>query len=279
MKKKKDILSLKLKLCALALSSTLSLTGCLGREVAMNSSIEHTTLDQNNVDDVKNGTTQIIKVPNNDFNLVVNYKFNLCQNERWTITDDKDIVMEINTENLSEGTQVYIDNIHTDTKIVSYSPYSNGVLQDTMDDRIHNSLMLGFPISNDESYVGVNHIEGQNDTFISGYSYGGNGYSSGSISQRRRLESEYLESGVYANEISSVIDLIIVDENNVTSCVSVNSDISVPVWPFTKYVDDGTVYYNYYYYDDNSTKIKKLSEEKYNEFINNKDSNYQKTLK
>ena len=201
----------------------------------------------------------------------------MCQNERWTITDDKDIVMEINTENLSDGT--YIDNIHTDTEIVSYSPYSNGGLQDTMDDRIHNSLMLGFPISNDESYVGVNHIEGQNDTFISGYSYGGNGYSSGSISQRRRLESEYLESGVYANEISSVIDLIIVDENNVTSCVSVNSDISVPVWPFTKHVDDdGTVYYNYYYYD-NSTKIKKLSEEKYNEFINNKDSNYQKTLK
>lgn len=44
MKKKKDLLSLKLKLCALALSNTLTLTGC-EREIAMNSSIEHTTLD------------------------------------------------------------------------------------------------------------------------------------------------------------------------------------------------------------------------------------------
>ena len=279
MKKKKDLL--KLKLCTLALSSALAttLTGCK-REVATNSGIEKSILDQTDINNIENGTTQTIQVPNNNFNLIVNYKFDLGENEKWTITDDKDIIMEINTENLKEGMNVYIDNIHTDTKIVSYSPYCNGILQDTMDDRIHNSLMMGFPISNDTSYIGSNHIEGQNDTFISGYSYGGNGYYSGTINQQRRLESEYLMSGVYANEISSVIDLIIVDENNVTSCVSVNSDISIPVWPFVKVVDGQDVYYYYYYYDNNSNKTvkEKLSEEEYDDFISNNDI-YQKTLK
>lgn len=38
----------------------------------------------------------------------------------------------------------------------------NGILQDTMDDRIHNSLMLGFPISDDVCHIGINQIEGQN---------------------------------------------------------------------------------------------------------------------
>ncbi len=278
MEKKKDLLALKLKLITFAFSGALTvpLTGC-AHEIATNSDIEYSILDQNDIDDIESGTTQIIKVPNNDFNLVVNYKFDLNENEKWTICDDKDIIMEINTENLRDGMKVYIDNIHTDTTIVSYSPYSNGILQDTMDDRIHNSLMLGFPISNDTSYVGSNHIEGQNETFISGYSHGGNGYSNGTITQRRRLESEYLESGVHANQISSVIDLIIIDENGTISCVSVNSDIYVPAWPFIKFVSNGEVYYNYYYFENNKTKVKKLSEKEYNEFTDS-GNNYQKTI-
>ena len=278
MEKKKDLLALKLKLITFAFSGALTvpLTGCT-QEIATNTDIEYSILDQNDIDSIESGTTQIIKVPNNDFNLVVNYKFDLNENEKWTICDDKDIIMEINTENLRDGMKVYIDNIHTDTTIVSYSPYSNGILQDTMDDRIHNSLMLGFPISNDTSYVGSNHIEGQNETFISGYSHGGNGYSNGTITQKRRLESDYLESGVHANQISSVIDLIIIDENDTISCVSVNSDIYVPAWPFVKFVSNGEVYYNYYYFENNKTKVKKLSEEEYNEFTDS-GNNYQKTI-
>ena len=62
--------------------------------------------------------------------------------------------------------KVYIDNIHTDTSICSYYAQIDGVMQDTMDDRIHNSLILGFSISDTNSYRGINQIEGQNDTFV-----------------------------------------------------------------------------------------------------------------
>ena len=276
MKNKKVILELKRKLYALALASSISttLSGC-STEIATNNNVEYSTLDQMNENDIKNGISQTIKVPNNDFNLVVSYKFNLSENQRWTICDNKELIMEISTQKLNNKTKVYIDNIHTDTSICSVISYYDSILQDTMDDKIHNSLMLGFPISNDLSYIGINEIEGQNETFIRGYSYGYNGYNSGSIEEKRRTESNYLENGVYANEINSVIDLIIIDENNNTNCVSVPSKIKINVWPFVKFEDINGTYYNYYFSVGNTVYKQKLTEEEYQEYIN---GNKPKTL-
>ena len=159
----------------------------------------------------------------------------------------KQINTEIRTDGLAAGTQVYIDNVHTDTTICSYYPQVDGITQDTMDDRIHNAQMLGFPIADDNAYLEINQIEGQNETFIRGFVHGYNGMSSGSISERRRVESDYLGSGVFANKITSIIDLIIVNGEEIT-CVSVPSEVQVSVWPFIKMQkDDGTVYYKYYY--------------------------------
>ena len=271
MKNKKDLL--RIKLCALALSSALetTLVGCSeNRESATNENVDHLTLDQTNTDDIENGVTQVLQVPNNDFSLVVNYKFDLLDNEKWTLCDDKNIIMEICTKNLKKGMKVYIDNVHTDTSVMAYENYFNGILQDTMDDRIHNSLMQGFPISNSVSYVGTNHIEGQNDSFIAGFTYGLGGYlSSGSVYERRRLESDYLSHGVYANKISSVIDLIIVNEDEVTSCVSVSSSLVVPIWPFVKFIKKDEEYYNYYYEENGKAQTKKISLEEYYFLTNN----------
>ena len=279
MKNKRDLL--RIKLYALALSSVLStsLVGCsANKESATNEEVDHLTLDQTKMNDIENGVMQVLQVPNNDFSLVINYKFDLLENEKWTVCDDKNIIMEVCTKNLKKGMKVYIDNVHTDTSIMAYENYLNGILQDTMDDRIHNSLMLGFPISNDVSYVGSNHIEGQNDTFIEGYTYGIGGYmSSGEIYERRRLESDYLSQGVYANKISSVIDLIIIDENDVTSCVSVSSSLVVPIWPFVKFANNDQEYYKYYYEENGKIKIKKLSSEEYSFLTNNGD--YARALK
>ena len=74
-----------------------------------------------------------------------------------------------------------------------------------MDDRVHNAQMVGFPISDTNTYSNVNSIEGQNQTFMQGSFYGFNGYSSGSISEKRYVESDYLSGGVYANKINSVV--------------------------------------------------------------------------
>ena len=106
----------------------------------------------------------------------------------------------------------------------------DGITQDSMDDRIHNSQLIGFPISDTMVYNGVNAIEGSNQTFISGSFYGFYGYTNGSISERRYTEEDYMEAGVYANKIQAVYDLLIKDgdEPNFRN-VSVPSDFLVSV--------------------------------------------------
>lgn len=241
-----------------------TLTGCMEREVSTNANTSYDVIDTTSNEALENGITQIIDVPGESFKLVVNYQCELQEDERWTVTSDKQINTEIRTDGLPVGTQVYIDNVHTDTTICSYYPQVDGVTQDTMDDRIHNAQMLGFPISDSNAYVGINQIEGQNETFISGFVHGYNGYSSGSISEKRFLESDYLEKAVYANKITSIIDLIIVKGEEMT-CVSVPSEVQVSVWPFIeRQKSDGTKYYRYYYLKDNGTMTyEELSEDEY----------------
>jgi len=148
----------------------------------------------------------------------------------WRITANKDLHMLIKTEGLPSNLKVYIDNIHIDTSIVSTNAYFDGILQDTMDDRIHNSLMLGFPISDTISYFGTNEIEGQNTEFIEGSCYAYNGTGGGSVTSKRYLESNYLEKGCWANKISAAIGLLIEDVNTgEIRGVDVKSDLQVKV--------------------------------------------------
>lgn len=91
--------------------------------------------------------------------------------------------------------------------------------------------MLGFPISNDIYYYGVNAIEGCNQEFIQGVTYGLNGYYSGSMTSERYTENDYInEYGVYGNKIQIVYDLLIKkkDEKDFSN-VSVSTDFVVEV--------------------------------------------------
>lgn len=243
---------------------SISLAGCSEREVSTNANTSYDIIDTTDTDALEEGITQILDVPGEDFKLVVQYNCELQDDERWTVTSDKQLNMEVRTDGLASDTKVYIDNIHTDTTICSYYPQIDGITQDTMDDRIHNSLMIGFSISDSNSYSGINQIEGQNETFIQGFVHGYNGYTSGSVEEKRFLESDYLEKGVNANKISSIIDLIVVRENE-ERFVSVKSEVQVSVWPFIQIQkDNGEIYYRYYYLKDNGEMTyDELSEDEY----------------
>lgn len=240
------------KLISFALAlSLLSGCGSFSEVTSDKSGMDMLTTNNENVDsDLTGGVVQVKDVDNEDFKLVIEYVYE--EGLEWKVTDTKHLCMTIKTKGLKDGLEVYIDNVHTDTSIVSTKPLFDGILQDTMDDRIHNSLMLGFPISDTISYVGCNVIEGQNSEFLEGYTHGYNGYSSGSIETKRYLESDFLEKGVYANQIDSVIDLIIVDTNiGKTRTVSVFSNLLVEVYnkvAFIETIKDET-YYVVYEYD------------------------------
>jgi len=223
-------LNVKRAFCALALTGTMALctfafTGC--DAVVYDDNIEsvYDVIDSQG-ENVKI-LPQVLEVPGEDFKLIVEYSLDEDSSKKWTITDNKKLFTKVYTEGLPEGVKVYIDNIHTDTSIVATRETMNGILQDTMDDRIHNSLMYGFPISDDTCFYGVNVIEGQNDTFIKGSFHGFNGYSSGSVEEKRYTEKKYLENGVYANKISSAYGLLIQKGNDEPYGVDVSSDVVV----------------------------------------------------
>ena len=221
-------LNIRKKFCALALAGTMALTmgGCMDPVVYDSSIEEHYDVIDSQGENVEI-LPQIVDVPGENFKLVIEYSLDESASKKWTITDNKKIYTKVYTQGLPEGVKVWIDNVHTDTSVVASKDAMNGILQDTMDDRIHNSLMYGFPISDTTCFYGVNIIEGQNDTFISGSYRGFKNYSSGEISEQRYTEEDYLEEGVYGNMISSVYGLLIQVGNNEPYGVDVLSDIVV----------------------------------------------------
>ncbi len=236
-----------------------TLAGCTSQELSHH--VTYDTIDTN--DSSIEHVVQELDVPGENFKLYVNYNCRLENGRKWTITDNKLLEMEIYTSPLEEGTEVYIDNIHSDTSIICYTKKNDGVLQDTMDDRIHNSIAVGFPISDKITYYGINEIEGQNDTFIRGYGYTYHGTGSTTVEERRRLESEYLADGVYGNKIDSVIDLLIHKkgmEDGVYRAVSIPSTLAVRCCNYVQILEsDGSITYQVYYVDNNGQVQKDIT--------------------
>lgn len=201
------------KLCMVGTSFSLlatTLTGCGETELATNRVNSDSIVHFNQLENFFTGGIQeIVQVPGEDWSLVIEYSGQLEDSEYWTITDNKELHMKIYTQGLPEGYKVYINDIHSDTSIVARQKQMDGITQDTMDDGIHGTDLLGYPISDMTCCYITNAIEGQNDDFISGSVIGFQSYTSGTVQQQRFLESDYLEKGVIANQVSSIFGLLV----------------------------------------------------------------------
>lgn len=241
---------------SMILMSTAVVSGCNAKTVTEDVTEIYSTIDSN--DESGKIDPQIVDVAGEDFKLVIENSIDKSD-KKWRITSNKQILTRINTKDLPADTKVWIDNIHTDTYIISTTEEMHGIKQDSMDDHSHSEQVLGFPISDTISYYGYNEIEGQDKDFIEGSSYGFNGYSSGTIEQRRHSESEYLEETVYANEISSVYDLWIQKGDQEPYMTTAKSTIVVLVCNEVTKEEDGKV--KVYRYDRNG-ECKDITDEK-----------------
>lgn len=205
-----------------------SLTGCISSEVVTDNATEiYKTIDSNNTNEEIE--PQIVNVEGEKFKLVAKYYLDQENSKDWHITANKELYIEVYTKDLPKDTKIWIDNIHTDTYIVATTEAMNSIKQDSMDDHSHANAMLGFPISDEVKYHGIIEIEGQDSEFIEGSSFGFNGYSSGTVTQRRHSESEFLEKTVYANEITSVFDLWVQKGDNEPYMTAAKSSVVVLV--------------------------------------------------
>ena len=212
----------------LVLTST-TLVGCVNKEEAIIE--EYDVVEQDNEQNLNAGLTQKLEVPGETFTLITKYSCDSSSQRAWRVTSDKFLYLNVYTEGLSDDTIVYIDNIHIDTCIKSKYAAFDGIQQDTMDDHVHSSQLIGFPIGNDMDYYGVFSIEGMNQTFIEGTMHGYQNYTSGSVTQQRYTEKDYVEEWkVYANKFQVVYDLLVKGPNDIDfRNVSVATEFIVPI--------------------------------------------------
>lgn len=265
MKKGIKIQNLKLgsikKMCMVGTSFTLlatTLTGCGETELATNRVDSDSIVHFNQLENFFTGGIQeIVQVPGEDWSLVIEYSAQLEDSEYWTITDNKELHMKIYTQGLPEGYKVYINDIHSDTTIVAKQNRMNGITQDTMDDGVHGTNLLGYPISDTTCCYIINEIEGQNDDFISGSVMGFQSYTSGTVQQQRFQESDYLEKGVIANQVSSIFGLLVKGPNDTDfRGIDVDDEINISVYPKVSFLDDnGNVYEVEYQTDENGNVV------------------------
>jgi hypothetical protein len=139
--------------------------------------------------------------------------------------------MTVHTSGLAEGQTVYIDNTHIDVSIKAELEQANGMMQDTMDDRIHNSLLYGFYINDKTNYINSFAISGLNETLIEGWGFVFGTYGSASISEKRLTEYNLKYSTLaYANKVQVVYDLLIKNKDDTEfHSASVMSEFIIPV--------------------------------------------------
>lgn len=250
----------KTRLASIILAGSIistTLSGCGKIEKASDKS-QYDILDTNLESDsqLSNGVIQELDVPGEDFKLIIEY---YSGEKQWRITSDKKLHMNIYTKGLPSNKEVYIDTIHMDTSIVSDRALYDGILQDTLDDHIHNSIMIGFPINDNNEYYGINVIEGQNSEFVESFSVGYSSYHNIQVESKRRLESDFLKEGVWANKVSGVVGLIIKDnDTNELRGVDVDTTLMVAICNEITYEKDGESYVAEYDRDGNSY-VKKLT--------------------
>ncbi len=145
------------RLVALALAAT-PIVGLAGCEYASKYEGRMDTI--NYIDGVENvlsrGVKQKFSIERYDFDLIVTFS---CKNDDWFLDENKDLQIEINTEGLPSDTIVYIDNIHLDSYAYSNKKDYEDLLQDTVDDHVHSSRLVGFYIDDDSYYSGGFKIE------------------------------------------------------------------------------------------------------------------------
>ncbi len=171
--------------------------------------------------------TQTLSIKDEDFSLLVDYDICDYDLNKWRITDNKAVGMNVKTQNLPDGYEVSLDHVHADISLKSTEPQVNGITQDTMDDTYHGVDQDGFLINNDTEYYNIFSIEGYTEQFYKFWMYyngtGGSNYI-------RLTEKDLIDSDVYAEKLSVVYDVAIKKPNaNRRYVKSVKSEILIPV--------------------------------------------------
>jgi len=166
--------------------------------------------------DLSEGSLEISHlIPGEKFDFVSRYATDYNANE-WHITDSKTLNMsaylspQFGVTNTLSTTTVLVEHVHIDATITSKYALMNGVLQDTMDDKLHVGDQPGFLVSDEYPYENIFAIEGYSEYLISGWGYYNQSYGYSTLDQIRLTEKNLVDrGGVNGTKFTVVYDLLI----------------------------------------------------------------------
>lgn len=141
--------------------------------------------------------------PVEDFMLFTEYSTSY-DTSRWRITGSKEI--KIRAWPSPTEAQVMIEHVHIDCSIRATKAGIDGLIQDSMDDKLHVGVQPGFWITPDYPYETHFAIEGFSKFLREGWIYYWSGYGQGRQTEVRLTERNLRrEGGAYASQISVVL--------------------------------------------------------------------------
>lgn len=173
--------------------------------------------------------TDELEVRGEDFTLQVTYDTGDLPLNKWRVTSNKNISMEVKTVGLPAGYEVHIEHVHADICLKSTEPQLDGISHDSMDDSDHRVPTKGFPIGNNISYHNVFSIEGYNEQFYTmwGHTFGDFGYVSSSY--ERLTERNIRNMDCYAEKLMVVYDIVITRPDGTEYVRSAYSEVLIPL--------------------------------------------------
>ena len=146
------------------------------------------------------------------FNLVAKYSTDYDAT-KWRITDSKTLLMQMFVEDLPENTTILVEHMHVDISLKAKYEGMDGMLQDSMDDKLHTGDQLGFWVTENYPYENIFAIEGYSQTLIDGWGWMIGSFGSMNIKEERLTESNLRDDdrggGVYGNKVQVVYDILI----------------------------------------------------------------------
>ena len=191
----------------ITITALISLTGCIEEETSLVPDYLPTLLN-----DLENGQ---LTITNNIENITFQTKYSTPYNtSAWRITDSKTLTMELFLQSAPHNTTIFVEHVHCDINLKAKYAGVDGMLQDTMDDKLHSGNQPGFWISENHSYKNIFAIEGYSQTIIDGWGWMVGSYGAMNIRSERLTEKNLMnEGGVYGSKIQIVYDILIKYDN------------------------------------------------------------------
>jgi len=152
--------------------------------------------------------------------IVLATEYNISTNfADWRITDNKAVDMAVYVVEQPDNSSLFIEHMHADCFIESSWYYFDGILQDSMDDKIHGTIdQPGFYMTKDYPYYECFSIEGTSPTFVESLSVAWGYYCAAVImsdSETFKYSEEDLRDqyAVYGSTLYIVYDVGIMYDN------------------------------------------------------------------